>query len=214
MHLSAAGYALAGTIAGALIGFLATVLSGWLQRRAERATRLRQAIENTLAAADDLLDAVNLYRSSGGSLIPFMSLGAGMAAFMNGIEMTRLSPEDRAVLTLRQRALLKALDLGGTIMPGGAASNVLDKTATRYIGTVAPARQRLTQAVAPLRICRSRSLAQAAEGLTVAAGKFADNASSLPLAHRHAMRNFERAVRRFRSAAAMRRRKLPPFHYR
>ena len=197
-HLSGAEVPILATAVGAVIGFAGTGFVSWQQDRRARAAGSARAIEETIAAADDLLAAVRLYRASGGALFSWSGLGVGLRTGMSGLRA--LMPAD-ASLSLREKIIVSVADIATAIAPGGVASEALDKTSARFMAQVVPPRQRLSAAVAGLRLDQRRDLADAAERLARAAEKLADNASSSPRAYGKAEKAFNKAVQAFRAAA-------------
>jgi hypothetical protein len=202
MHdLSTASVAVIGTVAGAIIGFAGTAFAGWQQGRQARRVAREKAIDDTISAADDLLDAIQLYRASGGAFFQYSGLGIGMRLAVTGVQMTLVPKENWAELTRRQKLFLTGADMAMAIAPGGVASEALDQTASRFLAIVQPHRQRLSTAIAPLRRGEPGALAEAAEQLAKAASDLADRASASARGFRSAERSFKKASRAFRAVA-------------
>jgi hypothetical protein len=196
--LSSAEVAIVATAVGAGIGFAGNAFVSRQQYKRARAAARGRAFEETIAAADDLLEAVRLYRASGGALFTWSGLGLGLRTGLSGLRA--LMPADVS-LSRRQRILVTVADLATAIAPGGIVNEALDKTSARYLAMVVPPRQRLSLALAALRLDQSGDLADAAGRLARAAGTLADKASSGPRPFGQAEKAFEKAVRAFHATA-------------
>lgn len=201
-HLTGAETALLSVSVGGGIALLSNWLGQRTAARSARADARSLAIQETLAAADDLLFGVNNFRIVRGRRLT-RALATGM----------QRSNEDYAKLpqgsnlTAAQKLAMAVLTLTEVAAAGGLFDQEIERDAAQYQAMVGPPRQRLNAAVSRLRTDSDRGLAGAADRLALAGAKFADGASSGSRQYKHLKTTYERRLSEVRKAAEARRRR-------
>jgi hypothetical protein len=195
------------TLLAAVVGGGIAVVSTWLAQRMTarnaRADARSLAIQETLAAADDLLSGVANFRTVRG---PRMLRGIATGMQRSNLDYAKL-PEGTN-LTMAEKLVMGVMTIIGAASAGGLFDEEMERSAAHYQAMVGPPRQRLNAAVNRLTLERDRSVAGAAERLALAAARLADGASSGPLEYRRLRSTYEKRCHEFRRAAEPRRRLL------
>jgi hypothetical protein len=201
-HLTGAETALLSAAVGGGIALVSNWLGQRTAARSARADARSLAIQETLAAADDLLFGVQNFRIVRGRRT-VRSISTGFQHALKDHEKlpdgTSLSPVEKIAMGL--------ITMTGAAAAGGVLDQEMERDAAQYQAMVGPPRQRLNAAASRLRTDRDRRLADAVDRLAASGAKYADAASALPLGYKHAKSTYEKRIREFRGAAELRRRR-------
>jgi len=188
------------TLAAGALGILG---AGYLQRQArkreDRAERER-VVSEVVGAADNLLEAVRLFRK-----VWALRYRTVLAA---GIEAGALRPATSGEGNTSAWEILSAglHHVAAALTADGIVDRMFDRSGAKYLAVVMPppAQQRLTTAVSPLRISPDKRLADAADKLATAGAGLANNASAARgRVFARAEETFERRAADFRAAGTL-----------
>lgn len=197
--LTTAEISLLSVAAGGVIALAsARWMRGYDAKQAREAARDR-AVEESLSAAEDLLVGVLLFRTVRGKWVALRGLATGaqreaMRLQDQPVDTNRYYLFSKDMLMVMLAHLLSALAIGGVL------EQMLDSDAKYYLSMVSPRHQHLIAALSPLRLAADKRLADAADRLAIAAGSFADKASSWT-GFKHVEKDYRRKLRDFRTVA-------------